>query len=184
MYVEDVSFDTVGSPGSFHNSLTVASADNVGITGMPLIFDGAVNAFYNETESNGARMVSIADTYDYVYIDGVGEADEYEKVNAEISLEGKIVIIGTTASVGNKSTAVTFSRKRAETIKNLIVSEGIDASRILVYGAGFSDSRLVQDDLDKNGNLDERIAPYNRAVNILDVDNTIAKSYIDGTYKP
>lgn len=99
-------------------------------------------------------------------------------------LEVKIVIIGTTASVGNKSTAVTFSRKRAETIKNLIVSEGIDASRILVYGAGFSDSRLVQDDLDKNGNLDERIAPYNRAVNILDVDNTIAKSYIDGTYKP
>ncbi|MBR2791266.1 MAG: S8 family serine peptidase [Erysipelotrichaceae bacterium] len=93
MYVEDVSFDTVGSPGSFHNSLTVASADNVGITGMPLIFDGAVNAFYNETESNGARMVSIADTYDYVYIDGVGEADEYEKVNAEISLEGKIVIV-------------------------------------------------------------------------------------------
>ena len=57
-------------------------------------------------------------------------------------------------------------------------------SRILVYGAGFSDSRLVQDDLDRNGNLDEKIAPYNRAVNILDVDNTIAKSYINGTYKP
>lgn len=99
-------------------------------------------------------------------------------------LEGKIVIIGTTASVGNKSTAVTFSQKRAETIKKLIVSEGIDSDRILVYGAGFSDDRLVKDDLDKNGNLDERIAPYNRAVNILDVDNDIAKSYIDGTYKP
>ena len=99
-------------------------------------------------------------------------------------LEGKIVIIGTTASVGNKSTAVTFSKKRAEAIKKLIVSDGISSDRILVYGAGFSDDRLVQDDLDKNGNLDERIAPYNRAVNILDVDNDIAQSYINGTFKP
>ena len=98
--------------------------------------------------------------------------------------QGKIVIIGTTASVGNKSTAVTFSKTRAEAIKQLIVSDGIDSDRILVYGAGFSDDRLVQDDLNKNGNLDERIAQYNRAVNILDVDNDIAKSYIDGTFKP
>lgn len=99
-------------------------------------------------------------------------------------LEGKIVIIGTTASVGNKSTAVTFSEKRAETIKKLIVSEGIEADRIIVFGSGYSDVRLVHDDRDRNGNLDEKIAPYNRAVNILDVDNTIAKSYINGTYKP
>ena len=99
-------------------------------------------------------------------------------------LEGKIVIIGTTASVGNKSTAVTFSEKRAETIKKLIVSEGIEADRIIVFGSGYSDVRLVHDDRDRNGNLDEKIAPYNRAVNILVVDNTIAKSYINGTYKP
>ena len=99
-------------------------------------------------------------------------------------LEGKIVIIGTTASVGDKSTAVTFSKKRAETIKNLIVSEGIDADRILVYGAGFSDSNLVVDDRDTNGKLDEKLAPYNRAVNILSIDNKLAESYINGTFKP
>ncbi|MBQ1299796.1 MAG: S8 family serine peptidase, partial [Erysipelotrichaceae bacterium] len=92
-YVEDISFDTVGSPGSFKNSLAIASADNIGVTGMPLIFNGSQNAFYNETASSGAAMTSIAGEYEFVYIDGIGEADEYETVNAEISLEGKIVIV-------------------------------------------------------------------------------------------
>jgi len=92
-YVEDISFDTVGSPGSFKNSLAIASADNIGVTGMPLIFNGSQNAFYNETASSGAAMTSIVGEYEFVYIDGIGEADEYETVNAEISLEGKIVIV-------------------------------------------------------------------------------------------
>lgn len=92
-------------------------------------------------------------------------------------LKGNIVIIGTTATFGDAESAKAFSQKRAAAIKELIVSEGIDADRILVFGAGFSDKDLVQDDLDSNGKLDERIAPYNRAVNIVDEESTVGKKY-------
>jgi lactocepin len=93
LFGEDVGFQTGGSPGSFTNSLTIASADNVGAVGMPVIFNGSQSVFYTETESTGAAMKSIGGTYDYVYIDGIGDTAEYAAVNPEISLEGKIVIV-------------------------------------------------------------------------------------------
>ncbi|MBR2684948.1 MAG: S8 family serine peptidase [Erysipelotrichaceae bacterium] len=92
LYIEDTNFTTGGSPGSFTNSLTVAAANNVGRTGSPLVFNGSQKEFYSETESTGARMKSIEGTYDYVYIDGVGEAEEYEAVDAVVDLEGKVIL--------------------------------------------------------------------------------------------
>lgn len=96
------------------------------------------------------------------------------------NLDGNIVIIGTTAHVGDEAQSKEFSRKRAMTIKNLMAAEGIEPERILVFGAGYSDKRLVVDDLDENGRLDEKVAHLNRAVNIIDPENEIAKSYING----
>ena len=93
IYSEDVSLHTGGSPGSFVNSLGVASADNVGTTGSPLIYNGDQDVFFTETSSTGAAaMASIAGEYEYVYIDGVGNAAEYAAVNAVVPLEGKIVM--------------------------------------------------------------------------------------------
>ena len=92
LYAEDVSLQTGGSPGSYVNSLGVAAAQNVGVTGMPLIFNGDRSVFYVEGDHNGARMDSIAGDYTYVYVDGVGNADEYAAVNAAVSLEGKVVL--------------------------------------------------------------------------------------------
>ena len=93
LYAEDVSLDTGGSPGSYINALTVASADNIGASGTPLYFNGSQRVFFSETSSNGDYMASIGGDYEYVYIDAIGNAADYSTVNQSVSLAGKIVII-------------------------------------------------------------------------------------------
>ncbi|MBQ2310043.1 MAG: S8 family serine peptidase, partial [Erysipelotrichales bacterium] len=93
LYIEDVGMHTGGSPGSFLNSLGVASADNIGETGTPLTFNGNQTVYYTETESTGAAMSSIAGSYSYVFIDAVGNTADYQAVNSAESLSGKIVIV-------------------------------------------------------------------------------------------
>ena len=93
LYIDDVSMHTGGSPGTYINSLCVAAAENIGVTGTPLTFNGSQEVFYTETSSTGARMSSIADSYNYVYIDAVGETTDYDAVNDVESLSGKIVIV-------------------------------------------------------------------------------------------
>ena len=92
LYADDVGFHTGGSPGTFINSLCVASAENIGVVGMPIIFNDSVTAFYTETESSGARMATIAGEYDYVYIYGIGNEDESAAVNEVVPLAGKVLI--------------------------------------------------------------------------------------------
>ncbi|MBQ4473791.1 MAG: S8 family serine peptidase [Lachnospiraceae bacterium] len=104
MYAEDASFATGGSPGSFTNSLTVAAADNVTATGMPAIFNEAVNVFYTDADAaNAGHIPDVAGSYEYVYIYGTGSAEEYAAVNEVCPLEGKVVIV-------NRG-AITFSEK-------------------------------------------------------------------------
>ncbi|MBR1757294.1 MAG: S8 family serine peptidase [Lachnospiraceae bacterium] len=93
IFAEDNNFHTGGSPGSFVNSLAIASAENIGSIGMPVVFNDNQSVFYTETESGGARMKSIAGSYEYVYIDALGNPAEYSTVNPEISLSGKIVMV-------------------------------------------------------------------------------------------
>ncbi len=93
-YAEDPNMDTVGSPGSFINSLCVASIDNIATVASPIVFDGSISTNYMESASqNGAPVSSIQGDSNYVYIDALGEAEDYATVDAEISLAGKIVII-------------------------------------------------------------------------------------------
>ena len=92
LYIKDVHMHTGGSPGTFVNSLCVASADNTGITGAPLTFNGNQTVFYAETDSSGAKMTTVAGTYDYVYIDGTGTAAEYSALGSSL-LKNKVVIV-------------------------------------------------------------------------------------------
>lgn len=99
LYLEDIYMHTGGSPGSFINSFTVASADNTSATGMPLVFNGSQKVFYNEsTESDGVSfknppIYTVAGSYDFVYIDGVGYPEEYAAIDSVVSLSGKVVIV-------------------------------------------------------------------------------------------
>ena len=100
LYEGDVYMHTGGSPGSFVNSLCVASADNIGSAGTPLVFNGNRNVFYTESTSgsdgtaySNPAYTTIKGTYNYVYIDTVGNAADYTTVNKAVSLSGKIVIV-------------------------------------------------------------------------------------------
>ncbi|MCR5067049.1 MAG: S8 family serine peptidase, partial [Erysipelotrichaceae bacterium] len=120
LYADDVMMDTAGSPGAFINSLSVAAAQNIGGIGSPLVFNGEINAFYTETDSTGARMNTIAGTYEYVYIDGVGNTEEYEAVNAAVSLEGKVILInrGSISFYVKGNNAIKYNPKAMVVVNN------------------------------------------------------------------
>ena len=92
LYIEDVNMHTGGSPGTYINSLGVASAENIGETGIPLRF-GSRNFFYTESDSGADRMITLAGSHDFVYIDALGTPEDYAAVNAAAGLEGKVVIV-------------------------------------------------------------------------------------------
>ncbi|MBR6118710.1 MAG: choice-of-anchor J domain-containing protein [Oscillospiraceae bacterium] len=101
LYIDDVNYATGGSPGSFTNSLTVASVDNMGQTGRPLVF-GDRHVFYSETSGYGnSPIATIAgQEYEYVLVDGPGvddndhvgqEGDQFMAIGSEV-LTGKIAM--------------------------------------------------------------------------------------------
>ena len=93
LYNDGVSFQTNGSPGSYTNSLAVASVDNDGTVGKYFTVGGQM-IVYTETEYSN-RPISSLDTsadgsgteYDYIFIDGVGKTEDY----AGMDLTGKVV---------------------------------------------------------------------------------------------
>ena len=94
LYSDDVSLDMVGSPGSFTNSLAVASVDNWGGTGPYLSVDN-MKVFFSETTGYSNAPILNLDTngsgtdYDYVFIDGIGDAASYEGID----VTGKVVFV-------------------------------------------------------------------------------------------
>ena len=126
LYIDDVNMHTGGDPGAYINSLCVASAENLFMKGYTLLFNGSQNVFYNETESSGAKMKTIAGSYSYVYIDAPGNADDYSAVNAVESLSGKIVIVnrGSISFADKGNNAKTYNPKGMVVANN--VSGGIN----------------------------------------------------------
>ncbi|MGX8698563.1 MAG: S8 family serine peptidase, partial [bacterium] len=86
LYSDVGSYDTVGSPGSYTNTLAVASVDNDGMSGTYVAVNDQ-NIFYTETSGYGNEpMTSIAGEYEYVLVNGTGEDF------GDIDLEGKIAL--------------------------------------------------------------------------------------------
>lgn len=91
LYAEDVSLDTVGSPGSYKNTLAVASVDNDGAIGSYFQL-GETRMVYMEPQYGGDSMDTLDPNgkgaeYPYLFIDGKGEAADY----AGMDLTGKLV---------------------------------------------------------------------------------------------
>ncbi|MBQ2383827.1 MAG: S8 family serine peptidase, partial [Oscillospiraceae bacterium] len=93
LYNTDVSLDTVGQPGSFTNSLAVASVENDGMVGYYVTVGGQM-IVYNEDNRDGQftnqLFRTIAGEHDYIFIDGVGKAEDWEAI-ADV-LPGKIAL--------------------------------------------------------------------------------------------
>lgn len=89
----------------------------------------------------------------------------------------KFLICGTVADDRTKDSYYELSKERAETVKRLLVEQGIDASRIKTFGLGI-DSQWHQDEW-KNGEFNETIAIENRAVYILAEDSQTGRRILE-----
>ena len=88
LYHDGVNLDTLGSPGSYTNSLAIASVDNAGFTGTYFQVD---QRMFSYTETSGYAnkpLASIAGAYEYIFIDGFGTEEDFAALNG--ALEGKI----------------------------------------------------------------------------------------------
>ncbi len=91
LYNDGLNFNTMGSPGSYTNALTVASVDNDGSVGQGFTVGGTMILY---TDGQGPqRAFSSLDTtgsgteYEYIFIDGLGAPEDYTGMD----LTGKIV---------------------------------------------------------------------------------------------
>lgn len=104
LYSQDVNFDTVGSPGSYVNSLTVASADNIGFTDVSLRFGVDFRIAFNEnlagadgTPYPNSSLLTLAEggekEYQFVYFNNTGvDAQGTSLIDASLA-KGKIVLV-------------------------------------------------------------------------------------------
>lgn len=90
LYADDVSMQTDGSPGSYTNSLAVASVDNSGSVNNYFTI-GDVSIPYTETSYTNKPFTTLAgEELEYVFIDGHGTADDWAAIGDE--LEGKVAV--------------------------------------------------------------------------------------------
>lgn len=75
----------------------------------------------------------------------------------------QILLVGTTASCGEEESLREFSMKRCETIKNVLLEEGVSYAQVQCVGAGY-DNNLTINDRSENGDLIEDLAKQNRKV--------------------
>ncbi len=86
LYIEDVNFQTAGSPGTYANALTVASVNNDGAVGSSINVAGNSigysdgDGYYNEPmaslDTNGDGT-----EYEYVFLDGIGQESDYTGID-------------------------------------------------------------------------------------------------------
>ena len=88
-YIDGVSFDMAGSPGSFTNSLGVASVDNDGFTGE-YITSGDTNIFYTQSSYKNSPLSTLAGEQEFVMVEGTGTPEDFAAVGE--ALTGKIAL--------------------------------------------------------------------------------------------
>lgn len=113
LYSDGINFQTDGSPGSFTNALTVASVDNVGQTGNPLLF-GENGVFFSETSYTNAPIATLDKSgsgteYDFVLFNNTGKDGEGNNLltdYAEVTKDKVVMVYRGTSSFYEKHMAI------------------------------------------------------------------------------
>ena len=102
LYSDDVSFQTDGAPGSYTNSLAVASVDNAGQTGNYLDFSGKT-VFFSETSGGSNAPIATMDKsedgsgteYKFVLFENTGVDGDGNSLLTDYAddIEGKVVMV-------------------------------------------------------------------------------------------
>ena len=89
----------------------------------------------------------------------------------------RVLLLGTTATVGTNESCVAFSLKRSEALKSVLVNNmNVESSQLITVGLGYENEFHI-DDLNEEGSLNENAAK-NRSVIFIDADSDIGKTYI------
>ena len=103
----------------------------------------------------------------------LGGVIEYMKDNPDFSA----LLVGTTAKAGSLDGCIALSERRAATIYNLLVSEGVSPDQLQIIGTGF-ENPWYQDDSLPDGSMNEDVAPGNRSVVLVDASTPIAEALL------
>lgn len=90
----------------------------------------------------------------------------------------ELLICGSTASAGNEEACRSFSEQRAASVRDLLVSGGMDAARIQVLGCGYSNAVLHIPDKNADGSLNEN-ASLNRSVKLVGLNSQMAVQILE-----
>jgi len=90
-----------------------------------------------------------------------------------------IVVAGATATADTVEKCRSFSLRRAETIRALLVEMGVDTSLITTVGLGYDLDPYHTHDLDANGRLIEVEAQKNRCVYIVAAESDAGRQLMD-----
>lgn len=155
-----------------------------GLPEVSLVETGKSQNVFLESEAfmNGNEPMVLDDTIvsfvpDSAEVLNAEEAKEILKPLAEYlceNLNKKILLAGTTATVGSQKDCEMFSKKRAYTIAGILEEMGVLREQMQVMGLGFEHEYHVND-LDEKGRLLEVEAQKNRSVMIINSESDMAQ---------
>ncbi|WP_296133983.1 OmpA family protein [uncultured Eubacterium sp.] len=157
---------------------------DVGVSVVPVTEDSLNIEEYNKDSSVVFTTDEIAFKSDSVeFVDeeqasqAVTKIINYMLYNKDYNL----LLAASTATVPPQNKCESFSKKRAEAVKSLIISRSdnqIDSSRITTIGMGYENPYHVSD-TSKNGSLIEEKAKQNRAVYAMNIDSPEAVQVLE-----
>lgn len=157
---------------------------DVGVSVVPVTEDSLNVQEYNKDSSVVFTTDEIAfksDSMEFVDEEQASQAVtkiiNYMLYNKDYNL----LLAASTATVPPQNKCESFSKKRAEAVKSLIISRSnnqIDSSRITTIGMGYENPYHVSD-TSKNGSLIEEKAKQNRAVYAMNIDSPEAVQVLE-----
>ena len=96
LFADDVSYHTGGSPGTYTNSLGVASVDNAGYTTLCVKVDGQSVVYAESTVGNdgtvygNAPITTIGGTQEFVFLNGIGTDEQFQAIKDVVA--GKVAM--------------------------------------------------------------------------------------------
>ena len=156
---------------------------DVGVSVVPVTEDSLNIEEYNKDSSVVFTTDEIAFKSDSVEFVDEEQASQAVTKIINYMLNNKdynLLLAASTATVPPQNKCESFSKKRAEAVKSLIISRSdnqIDLSRITTIGMGYENPYHVSD-TSNNGSLIEEKAKQNRAVYAMNRDSMEAKQLI------
>lgn len=170
--------ETAGAQITFPENL---SASMKPTQGLPAVNTVAVQSRENERLALPEEILilegSVAFGGDSAKLKNLDQVDQVLSPLVEVlksNPEARLALFGGTARAGTAEGCRQFGQQRADAVRDYLLKQGVSAEQVLAVGIGW-DHHLHEPDLRGDGSLDERVAPRNRVVYIVDAESPDAQ---------